>query len=476
MSEESSMASSEDPFKNVTTESEIESEIDSDVEEDELDPLVGRKQYLVTYSKANLQKFPTRESFGAAVQEEFDAGTSAAKVDYWACCLEPHKKSSGYHYHCSIKLTGSKKWVSVKRRLTEKHGIVVHFSAKHDFYLSSYRYVCKEDTNVHHSEEHPAGLLTADSPRTKSATYASKAASSLRRATAKNGTPTAKRRKLCDFEVAKLITAEKIEDYDSLLALADTRMEAGQNDLASYVFSKPESFLKSLIKKNWDMKAAKDKLAKSKLSRMDMIHTYAEKPTCPEPCSGQWLQMAKDVLERNNISLAEFSSAVLNLLKKGRGKHRNVLLIGPYDCAKTFLLKPLQVIFKGEIFENPSKDKYGWIKADKARVIFLNDFRFKKEQIAWNDLFLLLEGEPVKLPAPKNLYSEDICINTDVPIFATSKSEIKYKGYFGIGDEKEDDMMRARWKIFKFTRSIPEEEQIKLPPCAKCFTDLIYSK
>ena len=224
------------------------------------------------------------------------------------------------------------------------------------------------------------------------------------------------------------------------------------------------------------MKAARENIAKSKLSRMDMVHTYVEKPNCAGPCNGQWLQMAKEVLELNKISLPEFAGAILTLLKKGRGKHRNVLLIGPYDCAKTFLLKPLQVIFKGEIFENPAKDKYSWIKADKARVIFLNDFRFKKEQIAWNDLLLLLEGEPVKLPAPKNIYCEDICINTDVPIFATSKSEIRYKGIFGMGDEMEDNMMKARWKIFKFTHSIPEEEQIKLPPCAKCFTELIYSK
>ena len=42
-------------------------------------------------------------------------------------------------------------------------------------------------------------------------------------------------------------------------------------------------------------------------------------------------------------------------------------------------MKPLQEIFKGTIFQNPANDKYGWVGADKARVIFLNDFRWNKK-------------------------------------------------------------------------------------------------
>ena len=39
-----------------------------------------RRVYLVTYSKANLQKFPTREKFGCCVEEAFNAGTGKVKV------------------------------------------------------------------------------------------------------------------------------------------------------------------------------------------------------------------------------------------------------------------------------------------------------------------------------------------------------------------------------------------------------------
>ena len=35
----------------------------------------------------------------------------------------------------------------------------------------------------------------------------------------------------------------------------------------------------------------------------------------------------------------------------------------------------------------------------------------------WHNVLLLLEGETVKLPAAKNIYSEDIVISTNVAIF-----------------------------------------------------------
>ena len=34
-------------------------------------------------------------------------------------------------------------------------------------------------------------------------------------------------------------------------------------------------------------------------------------------------------------------------------------------------------------------------------------------------------------------------------------------------------MMAARWKVFQFTRHIPQSEQIELPLCARCFSELV---
>ena len=70
-----------------------------------MNPCVGRRQYLATYSQADESKFSTPESLGEMLEAEFNAGTSVIKVDYWACSREEHQNDD-FHYYCILKLTG----------------------------------------------------------------------------------------------------------------------------------------------------------------------------------------------------------------------------------------------------------------------------------------------------------------------------------------------------------------------------------
>ena len=54
--------------------------------------------YLITYSQADFQKFPTRESFAKAVVRSFE-GTDT-KVLLWVCCKEPRQSK---RYHCYLR-------------------------------------------------------------------------------------------------------------------------------------------------------------------------------------------------------------------------------------------------------------------------------------------------------------------------------------------------------------------------------------
>ena len=168
----------------------------------------------------------------------------------------------------------------------------------------------------------------------------------------------------------------------------------------------------------------------------------------------------------------QFAAAVRDLLEKGRGKFRNIMIVGPANCAKTFILAPIQRIFK--TFSNPANDKYAWIGAENSECIFLNDFRWSSELIAWKELLLLLEGQKVHLPSPKNHYAADICIDHDVPIFATGKSRITYTGRYQTVDERETEMMSVRWKVFDVNYQISENEQKDVPTCGKCFAKLVF--
>ena len=92
------------------------------------------------------------------------------------------------------------------------------------------------------------------------------------------------------------------------------------------------------------------------------------------------------------------------------------------------------------IFEIPANDKYTSVGSEKAKIFLLDDFRWFKDLICWYDILILLEGETVKLPVPKNSHSEDIVISTDVAISATSKSSMKHKGPYNASDDKETEI------------------------------------
>ena len=92
-----------------------------------------------------------------------------------------------------------------------------------------------------------------------------------------------------------------------------------------------------LLTIGWDIEEAPSKLQRT---CMEILHV-AKHQDCVEGCNTQWLCMARGILQQNGISETEFAKAVQTLLIKRRGKNRNILLIGPCSCGKTFLLNPL---------------------------------------------------------------------------------------------------------------------------------------
>ena len=281
--------------------------------------------------------------------------------DYWARSREEHQ-NDGCHYHCALKLTGCKKWLSVKNRIAEKPGIQVSFSDKHNFYLSAYRYVCKSDQEVAHSENHPPGILTAASPKTKKSIIGFRTACATKRKSTVGESSCAvvkKRKSLSNLDLAEFIRERSIRSYTELLAIAKEQRTAGQMDIAEFVFKRNEKMLLELVTKTLQMESAKETLEASKECRIDTVKTHLSSDYV-EGCSGQCLQCVKKVLLLNGIDTFQFVTSIKDLLIHGRGKNRNLIITGPANCAKTFMLKPLKLIFSDSIFENPANDKYAW--------------------------------------------------------------------------------------------------------------------
>ena len=435
-----------------------------------------RRVYLVTYSRADQSKFPTRQSFGEQVVAYFnEKSTTKACVEHWACCLELHENTSGVHYHLCVKLSGPKRWKSLKDNMMKKHGVVLNFSDSHDNYYTAYKYVTKKDPEVYLSPGHP-NLEEIGSPRTSKCVRAYRSASRKRSSSTPMGKNNEKAKKpinikrISNLEVSDFIAANQVKDYTELLAFAEAQKNEGKKELANFILSRSNKAVEELIKNTWLMKNAQAKIDRGKKPRMQLVRE-AYSSECVAGCDLQWINCALEVLKNNNIHPVVFGSVIKDLLMKGRGKFRNVMLVGCANSGKSFLLNPLCALFK--TFVNPAIDKYAWVGAEEHEVIYLNEFRGNSALITWKDFLLLLEGHIVHLPAPKNQYSSDVCIDSDIPIFATSSGPIVYYGRNGRIDERETEMMSVRWRVFQLNHAIPEEEQKNLVPCPRCFAELV---
>jgi hypothetical protein len=163
---------------------------------------------------------------------------------------------------------------------------------------------------------------------------------------------------------------------------------------------------------------------------------------------------------------------VRNLLEKGRRKFTNLLLIGPSNTAKSFLLAPLELVYGDRCFVSPANTRFSWEGIEDADVALLQDFRHTPDLIDWSTLLRLLEGTTVKLPRPRNHFRTDLLIpsSNKVAIFATSKDELVPA--FG-ADELEIEMMSTRWCTFRLGYRLSEEEAVVCEPCASCFSKFI---
>ena len=284
--------------------------------------------------------------------------------------------------------------------------------------------------------------------------------------------PTARRKgRLSAYEVSEIVLEKGIRNVTELHALASEQKSEGKTDLAEFIFNRAPRVVSDIVKTAWDMENADATLQRLRKSRMLLLEE-ARGEDCVDGCDGQWLHCAEEILQNNAIPVELFRTAMTELILHGRDKKSNLLLTGPTNCGKSFLLKPLKVIY--HTFCNPATGTFAWVGVEKAECILLNDFRWSSQIIPWRDLLLMLEGDVVHLPTPKTHYSTDICLQRDTPIFATGKGPIIFLKN-GVLDQQETDMMSSRWKILKLHHQVPREAQREIPSCGKCFSKLVLS-
>ena len=429
--------------------------------------LERRSVYLITLSRADLEKVPDRQTFADIWVRAFGG---AGAVYHWACCKEQHNDGAA-HYHLALKLKLSRRWRNVKERVTVQSGIVCHFQEFHTNYYDAFRYVTKEDEEYLVSENHPD--LT-NQPRTTAASLGRRRSIQDRQLAdesdqvAKKSKHTAdSERKLDMAAMFNIITTRNLRTEKQLLLLAKKQNQEGKTDLLQFIMRQTSARRKDMIKTAWEIENSEIEMEREGKPRLELLRE-AREWECK--CNDQWIRSAVEVLEGNGIDIEQFKAKVLRVLELGREKRNNLMIIGYANCGKTFLFKPMTKIFNA--FVSPASGTFAWVGAEQKEIVFLNDLRWNEKLIPWSDFLNLLEGLPIHLPAPKTHFAEDILWEKKTPIFATSESRIvKYDG--GRINNEETNMMNVRWEYLEFTKKILSPRKIEA--CGRCFARFILS-
>ena len=418
-----------------------------------------RSVYLLTYSNADLEIIPTRRQFANIWVNAF----GPEFVSQWACCLENHKEESEkVHFHLALKLNRSKRWKMVKDQVVRESGIVCHFREFHTNYYDAFKYVTKEDTDYVTSEGHPD---LNNVPRTMGASKRRHSAA-IANELGECSRPVEKKTQRLDLvQLYDIIVEKGLRTEKDLFLLARNQKAEGKTDLLAFILKQTDKRRAEIIKTAWKVNDAGKQHERDQKSLIEILREAGSKEC---KCADQFVLSAVEILRANRIDIKAFKRKVFDVLNEGRKKGNNLMIIGPANCGKTFLFRPLTEIF--DTFVSPAHGTFAWVGAEKAEVVFLNDLRWSEKLMSWSDFLNLLEGLPIHVQAPKTHFAGDILWDKHTPIFATSSSPLrKYDG--GVINEVETKMMDVRWEYIEFIKPIITPREIS--PCASCFSKFI---
>ena len=148
-----------------------------------------------------------------------------------------------------------------------------------------------------------------------------------------------------------------IQTRTELLAFANNQKVNGKFDIAEFIVNRGPRVVAEVLNTAWELRNAQEKLDRSKKSRIELLHK-ASQGECVMGCDGQWLFCALEILKQNGIKKETFTKSIKELLDKGRSKFRNIMICGPANSGKTFILNPLRSIYN--TFCNPACSSFAW--------------------------------------------------------------------------------------------------------------------
>ena len=135
------------------------------------------------------------------------------------------------------------------------------------------------------------------------------------------------------YEVSKIILSKGLRNRTELLAFSNQQREEGKTNLAEFIVNHGKKVVNEVIATAWEMESAQKIQERQHKTRIELIHDYYQHE-CVCNTEGEWHYCVLQLLSNNNISVHKFANCVKELLTKGCGKFRNVMLTGPATVVK----------------------------------------------------------------------------------------------------------------------------------------------
>ena len=370
------------------------------------------------------------------------------------CFLEPHANGQKHH-NCLLRASKQFRWLRVAQHLRRKYKVCVDYGTNVKTWAEGVVYgrVGSEHKGPESLDQHFMQWAKNGCP--------ADLAEFIPRPWAKEGF--VRKTKMTYLAFLDLCRKHSVTTETAVWALAADLEEKGDKGLMAYLMA---ADVPGVMAKVAQAVGAKETARRSKMSRMDILREAHEKGTCKCAVDGACYGLMKDILAKNNYD-GEFQQAVVGTLETGRMKMRNLCLVGPADSAKSYLFKPLALIFT--TYTRPDGGSHQLETLLGKELIFLNDFEYDedaKKWCPWQFFKRFLEGEELTVAVPKTRGGNQT-FDLDSPVFMTAPQEVSlWRGKHR--DDYETAQMSRRISYRRLTYSVPEDQRKETKPCAHC--------
>ena len=406
---------------------------------------------------------PKRETFLKAVQEAHAA--AGTPIEEAAVFLEKHQRTDSegnrlVHLNALVRAKEPYSWRPVAQQLYLLHRMRVDFSEHIRTWRDGVMY------GVAASEHKGAEELDDEALQ-----WPATAIPLDQVLPGKFNAQKARHPRLSSLQAYDLCVVHKLHTPTEAWAKAHALDKEGDRGLLAFLLEH-KSVEEFLSKVNKALMSG-EILRRQSLGRLGVLREASEEScSCEE--EGLWLRLAKQTLERNGVAGA-FQRQIYMALEKGRGKPRNIFLIGPTTCGKSWIIKPLSEIFRPYLI--PDDGSHQLEAIFDCELIYLNEFEWTPDWLKWAHLKKLFEGEAISVGRPKTRGMN--CDYTgDAPIIGTCSAPIQLfikQGRNAVLNRYETDQMVSRVTYIYFTHSLQrgaESDAIDCKVCRRCAAQL----